>query len=77
MSDLRDAICTESINANYGDTPFITAAGTDPLGDMATWAPSDIVLTDPALSTRRYRFARSKAAGEGLQEELKLIGHFM
>lgn len=77
VSDLRDSICTQSIDGNYGDTPFITAAGTDPLGDMAAWVPGDIVASDPGLSSRQYQFATAKGVGEILREELKLIAHYM
>lgn len=75
VTAFRTGITAESVDANWGDTPFITAAGAAPYGDLANWSMSG----DPssAVKNRKYRFTRSKSIGEILREEMKLNGHYL
>ena len=77
ITAFRTGITTESVDANWGDTPFITAAATDPYGDLANWSLTFAGGAPPVLVNRRYVFSKSKAVGEILREECKLIAHYL
>lgn len=77
ITAFRTGITTESVDANWGDTPFITAGATAPYGDLATWDPDETVSSDPTLWNREYVFAFSKSVGEILREECKMIAHHL
>lgn len=76
VTDFKTGITTESVDANWGDTPFITQGATDPYGDFATWA-LDSVASGWLLDRRKYVFSTSKSLGEILREELKLQAHYL
>ncbi len=64
------ALKDQSVNANDGDTPFITDA------DLTTWALQGGV-TSTSITSRQYAFTRPKSVETILAEECKLAAHLM
>jgi len=68
VADLVQEIKNESVNANDGDTPWITDA------ELSDWEIGGAVQE---LAFRRYIFTREKAVEDVLREELKFSAHMM
>lgn len=69
--DFFDAVISQAVNANDGDTPWVTAHDTD------GFQFSDLITFVPENTERRYQFARQKSLEEILSPELLFVGHCM
>lgn len=67
--DFATAIKAQSVDANDGDTPFVTDH------DLAPWSIADTVTSLYQLS-RDYQFAKQHPLDEIFSEELKFVLHY-
>lgn len=68
--DFRDGLVAKSVDANDGDTPWITDE------DFATWYLTGNAIPAEVL-TRQFAFAKSLSVESILAPDLKLAAHFM